>query len=96
MIIKTKEQLDSLICTVIKIYPLNLTYAFRRASELTGVAVSSIANRYYSVIRHEKQIFCVKTDEVEIWNKKRMTKQEMELENGTDKFKDRDWGFGNI
>lgn len=89
MKVNNKEQLDNLICTVIKIYPLNLTYAFRRASELTGIGISTIASRYYSVLRHERQLFCVKTEEVEIWNQKRMTKDEY----GIDKLKDRDWGF---
>lgn len=89
MKVKSRDQLDNLICTVIKIYPLNLTYAFRRASQLTGVPISAIANRYYSVLRHERQIFCVKTEEVEIWNQKRMGKDEYEI----DKLKDRDWGL---
>jgi len=77
MIIKSREQLDNLICTMVMIYPLNLSFAFRRASAVTGIPVGKIAGRYYSHLRIHRQLFCIKTDEVEIWNQKRMTKSEM-------------------
>lgn len=73
-----QERVDNLICTMIKLYPLSLSYAFKRASELTGKSKGYVCNRYYSKIRHERQLFCIKTDEVEIWNKKRMSKSDME------------------
>jgi len=76
MTIKSQEQLDNLICTMIKIHPINLSYSFRRSAFITGKTVGYITQRYYSKIRYERQLFCIRTDEVEIWNKKRLSKAE--------------------
>ncbi len=74
------QQVDNLICTMIRLHPLSLRYAFKRASELTGKSISYCQHRYYHTLRHERQLFCIKTDEVEIWNRKRMTKEELNPE----------------
>ena len=71
------EQLDNLICTLVKIHPLSLNFAFKRAAHISKAKLSLIRSRYYNKLRHERQLFCVKTDEVEIWNRKKMTNDEL-------------------
>ena len=69
MKVKNKEQLDRIIITMIKLYPTNLTYAFKRVSEITGIKYLVISNRWYSNIRHRSEvIYKVVTDDVEIRN----------------------------
>jgi hypothetical protein len=71
MKVKSKEQLDRIIITMVKLYPTNLTYAFKRVSEITGIKYLVISNRWYSNIRHRSEvIYKVVTDEVEIRNTK--------------------------
>ena len=71
MKIKNKEQLDRIIITMVKLYPTNLTYAFGRASEITGYGARVISARWYSNIRHRSEVvYKVVTDEVEIRNTK--------------------------
>ena len=69
MKVKNKEQLDNLIITMVKLYPTNLTYAFKRVSDVTGIKYLVISNRWYTNIRHRSEvIYKVVTDEVEIKN----------------------------
>jgi hypothetical protein len=69
MKVKNKEQLDRIIITMIKLYPTNLSYAFKRVSEITGIKYLVISNRWYSNIRHRSEvIYKVVTDDVEIRN----------------------------
>jgi hypothetical protein len=69
MKIKNKEQLDKFIITMVKLYPTNLTYAFKRVSDITGVKPLVISNRWYTNIRHRSDvIYRIVTDEVEIKN----------------------------
>jgi hypothetical protein len=71
MKVKSKEQLDRIIITMVKLYPTNLTYAFKRVSEITGITPLVITNRWYSKIRHSNEvIYRIVTDEVEIRNTK--------------------------
>lgn len=70
--------IDNLIITMIKIYPLSLSYAFLRASQLTGRSKSYCQNRYYNIIRHEVTVFSIKTELVEIKNTKRFSKKALE------------------
>jgi hypothetical protein len=69
MKVKSKEQLDRIIITMIKLYPTNLTYAFKRVSEITGIRPLVISNRWYSNIRHRSEVvYKLVTDDVEIRN----------------------------
>jgi hypothetical protein len=69
MKVKNKEQLDKFIITMVKLYPTNLTYAFKRVSDITGVKPLVISNRWYTNIRHRSDvIYRIVTDEVEIKN----------------------------
>jgi len=69
MKVKSKEQLDRIIITMIKLYPTNLTYAFKRVSEITGIKYLVISNRWYSNIRHRSEVvYKLVTDDVEIRN----------------------------
>ena len=69
MKIKNKEQLDKFIITMVKLYPTNLTYAFKRVSDITGIKPLVISNRWYTNIRHRSDvIYRIVTDEVEIKN----------------------------
>jgi hypothetical protein len=69
MKVKNKEQLDRIIITMIKLYPTNLTYAFKRVSEITGIKYLVISNRWYSNIRHRSEVvYKLVTDDVEIRN----------------------------
>lgn len=71
MKIKNKEQLDRMIITMVKLYPTNLRYAFERVSEISGIKVMMISNRWYSRIRHtDEVIYRLVTDEIEIRNTK--------------------------
>jgi hypothetical protein len=71
MKVKNKEQLDNLIITMVKLYPTNLTYAFKRVSDVTGIKPLVVSSRWYSNIRHRSEvIYKVVTDEVEIRNTK--------------------------
>ena len=71
MQVKNKAQLDKLIITMIKLYPTNLTYAFKRVSEITGFSTRVISGRWYSNIRHRSEVvYKVVSDEVEIRNTK--------------------------
>ena len=71
MKVKSKEQLDRIIITMVKLYPTNLTYAFNRVSDITGYGARVISARWYSNIRHKSEvIYKVVTDEVEIRNTK--------------------------
>lgn len=71
MKIKNKEQLDRMIITMVKLYPINLRYAFERVSEISGIKVMVISNRWYSRIRHtDEVIYRLVTDEIEIRNTK--------------------------
>jgi hypothetical protein len=69
MKVKNKEQLDKFIITMVKLYPTNLTYAFKRVSDITGVKPLVISNRWYTNIRHRSEVvYKIVTDEVEIKN----------------------------
>jgi hypothetical protein len=69
MKVKNKEQLDRIIITMVKLYPTNLTYAFKRVSEITGIQYLVISNRWYSNIRHRSEVvYKLVTDNVEIKN----------------------------
>jgi len=69
MKVKNKEQLDRIIITMVKLYPTNLTYAFKRISEITGIQYLVISNRWYSNIRHRSEVvYKLVTDNVEIKN----------------------------
>lgn len=69
MKVKNKEQLDNLIITMVKLYPTNLTYAFKRVSDVTGIKPLVISNRWYTNIRHRSEVvYKIVTDEVEIKN----------------------------
>jgi hypothetical protein len=69
MQVKNKEQLDNLIITMVKLYPTNLTYAFKRVSDITGVKPLVISSRWYTNIRHRSEVvYRIVTDEVEIKN----------------------------
>jgi hypothetical protein len=69
MKLKNKEQLDNLIITMVKLYPTNLTYAFKRVSDVTGIKPLVISNRWYTNIRHRSEVvYKIVTDEVEIKN----------------------------
>lgn len=69
MKVKNKEQLDNLIITMVKLYPINLAYAFTRVSEITGIGFSVISNRWYSNIRHRSEVvYKLVSDDVEIRN----------------------------
>ena len=69
MQVKNKEQLDNLIITMVKLYPTNLTYAFKRVSDVTGIKPLVISNRWYTNIRHRSEVvYRIVTDEVEIKN----------------------------
>jgi hypothetical protein len=69
MKIKNKEQLDKLIITMVKLYPTNLTYAFKRVGEITGIKPLVISSRWYTNIRHRSEVvYRIVTDEVEIKN----------------------------
>jgi hypothetical protein len=46
---------------------------------ISKAKLSTIRSRYYNTLRHERQLFCVKTDEVEIWNRKKMTVDETSI-----------------
>jgi hypothetical protein len=71
MKVKNKEQLDNLIITMVKLYPTNLQYAFKRVSDITGITPLVVTNRWYSNIRHRSEvIYKVVSDEVEIRNTK--------------------------
>ena len=71
MKVKNKEQLDNLIITMVKLYPTNLQYAFKRVSDVTGIKPLVVTNRWYSNIRHRSEvIYKVVTDELEIRNTK--------------------------
>ena len=71
MKVKNKEQLDRIIITMVKLYPTNLTYAFKRVSDITGITPLVVTNRWYSNIRHRSEvIYKVVTDELEIRNTK--------------------------
>jgi len=73
MKVKNKEQLDRIIITMIKLYPTNLTYAFKRVSEITGIKYLVISNRWYSNIRHRSEVvYKLVTDDVEIRNTRMM------------------------
>ena len=73
MKVKNKEQLDRIIITIIKLYPTNLTYAFKRVSEITGIKYLVISNRWYSNIRHRSEVvYKLVTDDVEIRNTRMM------------------------
>ena len=77
MKVTNKEQLDKLIITMVKLYPTNLTYAFKRVSDVTGIAPLIVSGRWYSKIRHcSEVIYKVVTDEVEIRNT-RITRSDM-------------------
>jgi len=77
MKVKNKEQLDNLIITMVKLYPTNLKYAFARVSDLTGVKIMVISNRWYSNIRHRSEVFYkIVTDSIEIRNT-RVTKSNL-------------------
>ena len=69
MKVKSKEQLDRIIITMVKLYPTNLTYAFKRVSDITGIKPLVISSRWYTNIRHRPEVvYRVVTDEVEIKN----------------------------
>jgi hypothetical protein len=69
MKVKNKEQLDNLIITMVKLYPTNLTYAFKRVSDVTGIKPLVISSRWYTNIRHRSEVvYRIVTDEVEIRN----------------------------
>jgi hypothetical protein len=69
MKVKNKEQLDNLIITMVKLYPTNLTYAFKRVSDVTGIKPLVISSRWYTNIRHRSEVvYKIVTDEVEIKN----------------------------
>ena len=69
MKVKNKEQLDRITITMVKLYPTNLTYAFKRVSEITGIQYLVISNRWYSNIRHRSEVvYKLVTDNVEIKN----------------------------
>jgi hypothetical protein len=71
MKVKNKEQLDRIIITMVKLYPTNLTYAFKRVSEITGFSTRVISGRWYSNIRHRSEVvYKVVSDEIEIRNTK--------------------------
>lgn len=77
MKVKSKEQLDKLIITMIKLYPTNLTYAFNRVSDITGFSVRVISGRWYSNIRHRNEVvYKIVSDNVEIKNT-RITKSNL-------------------
>jgi hypothetical protein len=69
MKVKNKEQLDKLIITMVKLYPTNLTYAFKRVGEITRIKPLVISSRWYTNIRHRPEVvYRIVTDEVEIKN----------------------------
>ena len=69
MKVKSKEQLDRIIITMVKLYPTNLTYAFKRVSDITGIKPLVISSRWYTNIRHRPEVvYRIVTDEVEIKN----------------------------
>ena len=69
MQVKNKEQLDNLIITMVKLYPTNLTHAFKRVSDVTGIKPLVISSRWYTNIRHRSEVvYRIVTDEVEIKN----------------------------
>jgi hypothetical protein len=71
MKVKSKEQLDRIIITMVKLYPTNLTYAFNRVSDITGFSARVISARWYSNIRHKSEVvYKVVTDDIEIRNTK--------------------------
>jgi hypothetical protein len=77
MKIKNKKQLDNLIITMVKLYPTNLRYAFERVSDISGIKVMVISNRWYSNIRHRSEVFYkIVTDSIEIRNT-RVTKSHL-------------------
>lgn len=75
--IKLTEQQENLICTFVRLYPFNISFALQRASEMVGVNLSTIRSRYYSRIRKQRKIFIVKFGEIEIINTSRMSSQEI-------------------
>lgn len=77
MKIRSKQQLDNLIITMVKLYPTNLTYAFSRVSDITGYSLSVISSRWYSNIRHRSEVvYKVVSDKIEIRNT-RITRSDM-------------------
>jgi hypothetical protein len=69
MKVNNKEQLDKFIITMVKLYPTNLPYAFKRVSEITGIKPLVISSRWYTNIRHRPEVvYRIVTDEVEIKN----------------------------
>lgn len=68
------ENVDNLIVTLIKIYPLSIAYACLRASQISGRTHSFCRNRWYGHIRHNVDVFSIKTEHVELVNMKRLPK----------------------
>ena len=72
------QQQDNLICTFVWIYQFNVSYGLRRASEYLGLSYASVSSRYYNVLRNEKKIFKQWFGGKEIWNTKRLSKDDLQ------------------
>jgi hypothetical protein len=68
----SKEKLDNMIVIMVKTYPMNLTHAFTRVSEVTGYKFMTVQNRWYSHVRHRETIYTLKSEFVEIKNTRTM------------------------
>lgn len=71
------EQEDNLICTFIRLYSFNIRFGLIRASQMLNTTYYSVSSRYYNKLRHEREIFSVKFGEIEIWNSRRITEQQI-------------------
>ena len=71
------EQESNLICTFVRLYSFNIKFGLSRASYMLRKSYSSVASHYYRKLRKERNIFSVQFGDIEIWNSRRITEQQI-------------------
>lgn len=77
---KISERNQNLLATLIKIYSFNITYAIKRAQELTGESETTLRSYYYGHLRKTRRLFTLNILGMELVNVCRLnTNQIQEL-----------------
>ena len=74
-----QEQLDNLTLTMVKLYPVNLQFAFKRVASILSVTPSKVQVRWYYYLRHNHpDVMLLVTESCSFSNTKTMTSEKLD------------------
>ena len=74
-----QEQLDNLTLTMVKLYPVNLQFAFKRVASILNVKPNKVQVRWYSYLRHNHpDVMLLVTESCSFSNTKTMTSTKLD------------------